>query len=73
MHGNVYEWVQDWYGGYTAETAEDPQGLSSGAGRVIRGGHWYSGAGHCRSADRNSATPGSRDDVIGFRVLRRVE
>jgi formylglycine-generating enzyme required for sulfatase activity len=54
MHGNVWEWVQDWYGPYTAAAAVDPAGPSSGSRRVFRGGAWLSAAGGCRSASRYS-------------------
>jgi formylglycine-generating enzyme required for sulfatase activity len=57
MHGNVWEWVQDWYGTYTAEPGTDPQGPTSGSARVIRGGSWNNGAGDCRSAYRLSSPP----------------
>jgi formylglycine-generating enzyme required for sulfatase activity len=69
MHGNVMEWVQDWYGRYTAEAVTDPSGPASGTHRMRRGGAWNSTAAVCRSANRYSV-PGFRDDFLGFRLLR---
>jgi formylglycine-generating enzyme required for sulfatase activity len=40
MRGNVFEFVQDWYGPYSAERQVDPQGPLSGVERVARGG-WF--------------------------------
>jgi formylglycine-generating enzyme required for sulfatase activity len=67
MHGNVWEWVQDWYGAYDPEPVTDPQGLASGSHRVVRGGSWHSEAGGCRSAYRSFGAPSDRYDFVGFR------
>jgi formylglycine-generating enzyme required for sulfatase activity len=70
MHGNVWEWVQDWYGAYPAAAAVDPAGPAAGSYRVIRGGSWFYDAGGCRSAFRHRVDPGCRDDFLGLRLLR---
>jgi formylglycine-generating enzyme required for sulfatase activity len=69
MHGNVWEWCQDWFGPYPKEDIKDPQGIDSGAVRVLRGGSWYGYPGVCRSAYRDGIEPGSRDEYYGCRVL----
>ena len=70
MHGNVREWCQDWYGaGYYAKSpTDDPAGPTTGKSRVIRGSSWNDPAGRCRSAARDFAMFGYRDDRLGFRV-----
>lgn len=70
MHGNVYEWCQDWYGAYPSGSVTDPAGPSSGSLRVLRGGSWYGYARYCRSANRNRLVPGNRDRDYGFRLAR---
>jgi sulfatase modifying factor 1 len=70
VHGNVWEWVQDWYGEYAPEPVTDPQGPASGSYRVIRGGGWRNDAWNCRLGFRDGASPGDRHGYLGFRLLR---
>jgi formylglycine-generating enzyme required for sulfatase activity len=70
MHGNVFEWVQDWYGTgyYSNSPVNDPGGPSSGSFRVIRGGGWNFIAQGCRSGLRFNYSPAYRHFIIGFRL-----
>ncbi|MEI7637978.1 MAG: formylglycine-generating enzyme family protein [Syntrophus sp. (in: bacteria)] len=70
MHGNVWEWVQDWKGDYPAGSVTDPTGPSSGSYRVNRGGSWNNDVRSCRAANRGGYTPDFRNYRLGFRLAR---
>lgn len=74
MHGNVLEWVNDWYGDYfETATITNPTGPASGSGRVLRGGGWDVSPRNLRSAYRNNLDPGRRYNLIGFRLARTLK
>ncbi|MBO7412014.1 MAG: SUMF1/EgtB/PvdO family nonheme iron enzyme, partial [Ottowia sp.] len=70
MHGNVYEWVQDYYGKYGAGAVTDPRG-PAGVGElsVRRGGSWNDPVEYCRTAFRSNKKPGLHfDSEDGLRL-----
>jgi formylglycine-generating enzyme required for sulfatase activity len=72
MHGNAYEWSDDWYvkDYYAASPIDDPIGPSSGDARVVRGGSWgLAPYFNSRCASRGGITPVIRYSESGFRVV----
>jgi formylglycine-generating enzyme required for sulfatase activity len=72
--GNVWEWVNDWFGEnyYSASPQRDPRGPDSGRYRVLRGGSWEYNSGNVRVSDRVGNDPGGRDSDGGFRCDGKV-
>ncbi len=72
MSGNVWEWTQDWYTDSYASITNDGSTNTTGEQkyRTLRGGSWDDSPVITRSAFRGSVTPNSRDNDVGFRILR---
>ena len=70
MHGNVWEWCQDWYDDQLLGGVDPGRVITSGTYRVLRGGSWYNDAVYCRAAYRGICTPSGSSNLVGFRVAR---
>jgi len=72
MHGNVWEWCNDWHGALHDGEATHPKGPSTGERRVLRGGSFNSNVSIAHSSFRNYLTPSHRYVNNGFRLARTL-
>jgi formylglycine-generating enzyme required for sulfatase activity len=73
MSGNVWEWVNDWYGSnyYQSSPSTNPPGPASGTARMLRGGGWFDPSNYCRSSNRAThVAPVIVLNNLGFRAAR---
>jgi formylglycine-generating enzyme required for sulfatase activity len=75
MTGNVWEWVNDWYGEdyYGTSPSENPTGPESGSSRVLRGGSFIVAIEYyLRTSFRNSCNPDANFSTdFGFRCASK--
>ncbi|OHB73337.1 MAG: hypothetical protein A2Z25_00340 [Planctomycetes bacterium RBG_16_55_9] len=72
MHGNVWEWCQDWYAEYPSGNVIDPLGPASAVFRTGRGGCWPNPGKFCRSAIRSGGAPDLHSNSVGLRLARTL-
>ncbi|HKC66451.1 MAG TPA: formylglycine-generating enzyme family protein, partial [Pyrinomonadaceae bacterium] len=70
MHGNVWEWCEDWYhNNYVGAPADGSAWNESAIYKVVRGGSWLSNGIGLRSAARDKLAPEFKLAFVGFRVV----
>lgn len=72
MHGNVYEWCQDYYrNSYTGRAGDGAawEQPDENGNRVRRGGSYQQPPKNCRSAFRGTGKPESRRGDVGLRLV----
>lgn len=73
MHGNVSEWVWDYYGAYDGSVSDNPTGPAQGSLRVYRGGGWNDFAKNMRSAYRATLEQEKGTFNVGIRLVRNAD
>jgi formylglycine-generating enzyme required for sulfatase activity len=75
VHGNAWEWVQDWYSDeyYAQIPSADPTGPATGSQHPVRGGSWHVTSTGWRSSFRKPYAPDYRGISIGFRLVMAAE
>ena len=68
MHGNVFEWCDDWYDADYGIKTNRRVGFEVERYRVVRGGSWASDPQDCRSAFREREDADFRSHEVGFRI-----
>jgi formylglycine-generating enzyme required for sulfatase activity len=75
MNGNVWEWVNDWFGEnyYSVSPYENPQGPVNGSYRVLRGGSWLEEVTVRIAYRAYRILPSSHGNIYGFRCAKTAQ
>ncbi|MCP4695423.1 MAG: SUMF1/EgtB/PvdO family nonheme iron enzyme [Gammaproteobacteria bacterium] len=73
MLGNAWEWTcSEYTDKYNGEEKVCYSKNRAGVRQVLRGGSWQDSPKFVRTANRSRYSPGTRKNIIGFRVVRRA-
>ncbi|MEM8996245.1 MAG: SUMF1/EgtB/PvdO family nonheme iron enzyme [Acidobacteriota bacterium] len=69
IHGNIQEWVSDWYGPYEPGPQTDPRGPTAGPQRTARSSVFSQPSSYYRAGSRSAHDPTSASDARGLRPV----
>jgi formylglycine-generating enzyme required for sulfatase activity len=67
--GNICEWCNDWFGGYSTIPQTNPTGPATGPWRIVRGGDFYEDAMYSHVSGRSAYYIERWLGLLGFRVV----
>ena len=73
MTGNVWEWVQDWFDSYNANTQTNPTGPTSGSFKAHRGGGEHHNTIGCRVSFRGFGVSSYVATDVGLRLAIDID
>ena len=73
MSGNVWEWVEDWFGPYSEKSGKNPRGPFEGWQKGVRGGSWYNPSYYTHVGMRFKLAPWVKLNSLGFRCAYDAE
>jgi formylglycine-generating enzyme required for sulfatase activity len=73
LAGNVWEWVEDWYGPYPHDAQTDPLAKNDSSVHVLRGGGWNRSYAAMEVTYRAGSIESYAVPAIGVRCVRTAE